>query len=69
MAWQNYPQNLTRVTSYDHEYDLQSYSTQLRDDSTRLFVDPTDSINLKTIHIANKGTPNRDVMHPTHRLT
>ncbi|KAF2108837.1 hypothetical protein BDV96DRAFT_692342 [Lophiotrema nucula] len=53
--WQSYPQNLSSITSYDHEYDLRSYSTQLRDDSIRLFIDPTDSVNLKTVHIGEKA--------------
>jgi len=67
--WENYPQNLRGVTFHDHEYDLQSYSSQLRDDSDRLFVGPDDPIDLKIINFGREGTTRTDATAHTHWLT
>jgi hypothetical protein len=67
--WEVYPQNLRRVPFHNHEYDLQSYSNQLQNDSARLFVGPTDPINLKTIYIGGKGKPRIGATAPAHWLT
>ena len=67
--WENYPQNLRGVTFHDHEYDLQSYSSQLQDDSDRLFVGPDDPIDLKIINFGREGTTRTDAAAHTHWLT